>query len=174
MAQVVMHLWELGHRKVWYVFGARDRAAILASELGFRRVFERKETPLSDDQILHMEMTGRGARTVIERYLKTPSRQRPTAIACANDLAALGVLRAAEESGLSVPGDFSLTGCDGSPQAKWVHPRLSIINQPLRLLGQRAAEILVAGSDGVRRAHHASFPGELEVGGSTARVGSAS
>ena len=39
---------------------------------------------------------------------------RPTAIAAQSDLLALGVIRAAEQLGLTVPGDVSVIGFDGA------------------------------------------------------------
>ena len=143
---------------MWYVSGEQGQTAVLGSEVSFRGFFEKNGAPISDDQIFHIVMSGKGAQGVIDRYLDTPENERPTAIACVNDLTALGVMRAAEKSGLSVPQDISITGCDGAPQAKWVHPQLTTVNQPLRLFGQRAAEILVAASNGDRTVQHASFP----------------
>ena len=171
MAQVARYLWDIGHRNVWYVSGVQDHPIVHDRLLGFRRVFEGRGSKMSDDQILKTKMTGENAADIIKQYLNTPTKKRPTAIACVNDLTALGIMREAEEAGLSIPGDFSLTGCDGSPQAKWVRPRLTTITQPFERFGKRAAELLVAGADGDRRIHHDSFPGELEIRESSAKVG---
>ena len=38
---------------------------------------------------------------------------RPTAVICANDILAIGVLRACKQIGLRVPDDISVTGFDG-------------------------------------------------------------
>jgi len=49
------------------------------------------------------------------RVLFADPARRPTAVIAQSDLLAAGVIRAAEEAGLSVPGDVSVTGFDGVP-----------------------------------------------------------
>lgn len=60
-----------------------------------------------------------GGSTVAEGYLaglallQVPPPERPTAVIAQSDLLAAGVIRAAEELGLDVPGDLSVVGFDG-------------------------------------------------------------
>lgn len=68
--------------------------------------------------------------------------RRPTAIVCASDLSATGVLRAARELGLSVPSDISVVGFGDFSVASAASPRLTTIRQDRSQLGQRAAESL--------------------------------
>jgi LacI family transcriptional regulator len=67
-------------------------------------------------------------------------RARPRAIVCANDELALGVLTAAEEAGLRVPGDLAVTGWDDVMAARFA--RLTTVRQPMRELGATAARWL--------------------------------
>jgi LacI family transcriptional regulator, galactose operon repressor len=80
-------------------------------------------------------------------------RTRPQALVCANDEVALGALRAAEDLGLSVPGDLALTGWDDIMAADYA--RLTTVHQSMRELGATAAHWLdqrISGtSPGVRR-----------------------
>lgn len=66
----------------------------------------------------------------------------PTALMCASDEIALGALAAAQERGLSVPGDLAVTGWDDIQVARYVSPALTTVRQPLGLIGARAAELL--------------------------------
>ncbi|HEY3330824.1 MAG TPA: GntR family transcriptional regulator [Capsulimonadaceae bacterium] len=68
----------------------------------------------------------------------------PTAIVTAGDLIAAGVLQAARERGISVPGDLSVAGFGDFEIAAHLQPSLTTVRLPLRELGARAAELLAA------------------------------
>lgn len=68
------------------------------------------------------------------------SKSRPGAIVCANDEVALGVLTAARERGLDVPGDLAVTGWDDLLAARFAG--LTTVRQPMRELGATAAQRL--------------------------------
>src|SRR6478735_8030708 len=68
---------------------------------------------------------------------------RPTAIICLSDVLALGVLRAADERGISVPGDLSVVGYDDIAAAAGA--RLTTVHQPHAAKGEEAVRLLTAG-----------------------------
>jgi DNA-binding LacI/PurR family transcriptional regulator len=68
----------------------------------------------------------------------------PTAIACANDAMALGVLRAAQLQGVEIPAHLSLFGFDDIPVASQVTPALSTVAVPRFELGATAVRLLLA------------------------------
>jgi DNA-binding LacI/PurR family transcriptional regulator len=72
---------------------------------------------------------------------------RPTAILALSDLQALGVLRAAAERGLDVPGELSVVGFDDIPQAAAATPALTTVSQPHEEKGRAAVELLASGAD---------------------------
>jgi DNA-binding LacI/PurR family transcriptional regulator len=74
----------------------------------------------------------------------------PEAVICADDQVALGMLLAAEELGLSVPGDVAVTGWDDIMAARHARPALTTVRQPMRELGARAARALDELITGVR------------------------
>ncbi|WP_088290759.1 LacI family DNA-binding transcriptional regulator [Kineosporia sp. A_224] len=69
---------------------------------------------------------------------------RPDAVVCANDLIAIGVLRAAEELGLSVPGDVAVSGYDDIDMARVCKPSLTTVRQPVAELTRTAIDLLLA------------------------------
>jgi LacI family transcriptional regulator len=78
----------------------------------------------------------------------------PRAILCANDLAALGALRALARHGIDVPGDVAVTGFDDIPLAHVVRPQLTTVRQPIQELGATAFELLqslIAAGQAARR-----------------------
>lgn len=69
---------------------------------------------------------------------------RPTAIFASNDDMAAGVMAIAGHMGISVPDDLSIGGFDDTTTATLVWPRLSTIRQPVRDMGKKAAEFMIA------------------------------
>ncbi len=69
-------------------------------------------------------------------------QDRPTAIFASNDEMAAGVLAAAQESKIRVPGQLSVVGFDDAPIAQSVWPKLTTIRQPLRAMGEKSIELL--------------------------------
>lgn len=68
---------------------------------------------------------------------------RPTAILCGNDVLAVGAVRQAEDMGLHVPDDISITGFDDIELARIVQPGLTTIHVPHRDMGRKAAAELI-------------------------------
>jgi LacI family transcriptional regulator len=73
--------------------------------------------------------------------------QRPDAIVCGSDQAAVGVLQALREHNVSVPGDVAVTGFDDSVLALASEPQLTSVRQPLERLGTQAVQELTAAID---------------------------
>jgi DNA-binding LacI/PurR family transcriptional regulator len=66
-----------------------------------------------------------------------------TAIFVLNDLMALGALDAARAAGRRVPSDLSIVGFDDIPFAALANPPLTTVGQPIRQLGEQAADLLL-------------------------------
>ncbi len=69
---------------------------------------------------------------------------RPTALICATDRMAYGVLKAARELGLSVPADLSVIGHDNLPASARTDPALTTMELPPADTGERLASLLLA------------------------------
>lgn len=68
---------------------------------------------------------------------------RPSVVLCGNDVLAVGAMRGAEELGLGVPDDISITGFDDIELAQVVSPALTTVHVPHRDMGRLAADELV-------------------------------
>src|SRR5205807_7688168 len=66
-----------------------------------------------------------------------------TGIFVLNDLMALGALEAARTAGRRVPDDLSVVGFDDIPFAALANPPLTTVGQPIRQLGEQAADLLL-------------------------------
>lgn len=82
------------------------------------------------------------------RVLFADPAQRPTAVLAQSDLLAAGVIRAAEEAGLSVPGDVSVTGFDGITVDGLAPHVLTTLVQPAAEKGHAAGDAVAAMLEG--------------------------
>lgn len=138
------HLLDLGHREIGFIgdavedpFGftsSRDREAGLRQELAGAGV----EIPAA--WLGHGAHGRYEARDLARRMLADD--RRPSAIFTASDTQALGVVAAARDLGLHVPGDLSVIGYDDIEAADYVG--LTTVRQQLFESGRRGAEILLA------------------------------
>jgi DNA-binding LacI/PurR family transcriptional regulator len=92
---------------------------------------------------------------------------RPTAVLCFSDTFAIGVIRAAEGLGLSVPRDVSVVGYDDSPRAPVTRPPLTTVRQEIASKGETAVAALLSLMGG-GQADDALLPTALVVRESTA------
>lgn len=65
-------------------------------------------------------------------------------VLAANDEIALGILQAATDAGLSVPGDVRIVGFDDTRLAQIVRPHLSSVRVPILEIGAAAVKALIA------------------------------
>lgn len=79
-----------------------------------------------------------------QALLEAPADARPTAILCANDLMAIGVMQYCRDHGVDVPRDLSVTGFDDLPLSQLLSIPLTTVRQPAREMGERATELLLA------------------------------
>ncbi|HEX5849686.1 MAG TPA: LacI family DNA-binding transcriptional regulator [Rubrobacter sp.] len=93
---------------------------------------------------------------------------RPTAILAASDQLAFGVMEAAKDMGLSVPGDFSVVGFDDVPEAARSDPQLTTVHQDHVAKGLLAGRMLVARLEGEEPEAPAVLPTHLVQRASTA------
>ena len=69
-----------------------------------------------------------------------------TAIACANDDMAAGVMLGLHRAGIEIPTAVSVTGFDDTPMSQIVWPPLTTIRQPIKDMTARAVHMLVEGA----------------------------
>jgi LacI family transcriptional regulator len=87
---------------------------------------------------------------------------RPTAVMCANDLLALGVLKGLVAAGTRVPQDMALVGYDDVTFASVLSPPLTSVRQPKYEVGASAARLLLEQFSG-RSVHAQSLRFEPEL-----------
>lgn len=144
----VEHLVDRGHRRVAFVGGPEGLGQVDDRYAGARAAWEEAGLPAAD--LVRMPTATMGAddgRAAGELITGLPSRRRPTAAFCANDLLALGLLQQTVASGRSVPADLAIVGYDDIYFAAAATVPLTSVRQPRVELGRTAAELLLSESD---------------------------
>ena len=67
-----------------------------------------------------------------------------TAVVCASDIIAIGLIKGLAEENLKVPYDISVTGYDDLDISKYVTPALTTVKQDLDLIGEKALSTLLS------------------------------
>jgi DNA-binding LacI/PurR family transcriptional regulator len=175
------HLLQLGHRRLGVVtlpfstdgycgWVEEKRTRVRGYQLTRERLSGYREevlaagvawdTVLVYEQQPHSVDSGRrAAAALLDRA------ERPSAILAMSDELAIGVLLAARERGIDVPGGLSIVGFDDAPSAVHSAPQLTTIHQPLVEKGRVAARLLL---DPETRDERVELPVELKVRASTA------
>lgn len=136
------HLIEKGHRRIGYVSGPADHSDDLGRLAGYRQALGEATIPF--DPALVVPGNGRldgGERALC---LLRGMAGLPTGVFCYNDMTAIGLISAARQVGLWVPGDLAVVGFDDIPLAAHVYPPLTTVAQPQRDMGRRAMGMALA------------------------------
>jgi LacI family transcriptional regulator len=165
--KALMHLIELGHRKIGVVSALQrnnDRAS--ARIRGFRRALAENGLDLPEQWHVEVRYTLDDAREAARQLLTTSDC--PTAIACGNDVLAYGVMLEAERRGLRIPVDLSVVGFDDLDWSRHLRPALTTLHVPTDLTWKGAGEYLLARLEGHRVPHHYEVDYSLIIRESTA------
>ena len=167
------HVAGLGHRVVAFLSGPAGHLHTEQRLLGARETLAAAGIPLPPTLVAHGDFSySAGARSG-RAWLTLPAGERPTAIVCANDAMAIGVLSAVASLGLRVPEDVSVTGYDDVPQAQFTVPPLTTVAQPLDEMAEEAIVRLLGRIECPADApptYHYIFPVRLIERSSSARL----
>lgn len=146
-AEAAQHLAEQGHRRVAFISGPDTFRSSHERGRGFREGLAEHGVTLDAAYVRQGAYTFESGVEAAESLLAMA--EPPTAIFAGNDEMAIGVMKAARDRGLDVPGDLSIVGFDDLPMASRVWPNLTTVRLPIRDMGRMAAEKLTAGLRGL-------------------------
>jgi len=140
--EAVAHLADHGHERIATFTGPPTNFEARQRLSGYRDAV--REMGIAHDN--ELELTGDFRRETGEALVDDllALSPRPTALFAANDAMAIGALRGLREAGVSVPDDIAVMGFDDIPTARYVTPPLSTMRVPMRELGRRAMQRMLA------------------------------
>ncbi len=155
------HLVDLGHRRIGYINGMDEWQEAQDRLSGFRDVLLQNGLPIDESLIRQGDWGVDSGYQAAQELLSL--REAPTAIFAANDVMALGVIYAAQEVGLKIPGDIALVGYDDRDFAAWIRPSLTTIRMPSYEMGRAAARLLLEQLSGEELEDATQVPGQLII-----------
>jgi LacI family transcriptional regulator len=139
--QTTRHLIELGHQKIAYFGDLEQEFGIFAHDerlRGYKQALEDAGLKINEELLFNLkDPSHQDGYDTMKRALEQSSHF--SAVVCLNDLSALGAIDAAQDSGLNVPSDLSITGFDG---LVWDYPgatQLTSVFFDRRSMGRKAA-----------------------------------
>lgn len=138
------HLIVHGHQRVLHMTEpASKRRSTLQRRLdGYRAVLEEANIPYDPALVLESPLKVDDAHDTMRAWLATHSSLF-SAVFCANDASAIGVMRALQEAGKRVPTDVSVIGYDDVPAASLLTPSLTTLHVNCEEMGELAVQRMI-------------------------------
>ena len=166
----VSHLLATGHESVAYLSGPPAIRQVADRHEGALRALRRAGRDAAGMQVIEAGgLNVAAGQKAGAEIAALAAGSRPTAVFCANDLIALGVLQEMTRNRIRVPEDISIIGYDDIDFAAAAAVPLTSVRQPRQQLGHTAARLLLdeAADDDAHQHRQVIFEPELVVRQST-------
>lgn len=140
--EAVSYLIQRGHRRIGIVSGRLDVSTGVQRLAGYKRALQEHDIEIDQDFIkvgdYRLDVAYEKTRELLDFV------HRPSALFVCSNQMTLGAVMAVRDAGLRIPNDISLIGFDDPEWAALMDPPLTVVAQPVRELGIRAADILIS------------------------------
>jgi LacI family transcriptional regulator len=133
------HLIGHGHKRIHFLGDSPELFTIKARFDGYRRALQ------SAGLTAYKNLETDTEEMVLDYVKKAMSEKKaPTAFLAGNNRISRYLYRAMFRLGLRIPDDIAIIGFDDFDMADMLHPPMTVIRQPIELMGKTAAEVLFA------------------------------
>jgi LacI family transcriptional regulator len=163
--KIVNMLYNDGHRKIGFIHG--DKYSFVSNERFAGYITGQIMNDIDyDPKYVYFGSFSEETGYEAARYF---AQTDVTAIVCASDIIAIGLIKGLNEEGLRVPHDISVTGYDDLDISKYVTPALTTVKQDLDLIGEKALSTLLSMMMN-RSSQRIVINGDIIVRGSTSKA----
>ncbi len=138
---------ESGHQVVAFLSGPRLASTAKARLDAFTAAADDYGLPTDDHLILHGDYTfgsGETAANKLQMLARAGREPFPSAVICANDLMAAGLIKGLQRSGIDVPTQMSVVGFDHIPMTEWWTPTIATVDQKVANIADAAISNMLA------------------------------
>ena len=154
------HVLDLGHRRIAMIAGTtKDNDRAKNRIQGVRRAVKSYGKDAQLLKIIEADYSMENGGDAFEQLMALSAP--PTAIVCGNDVLAAGAVVRAQQRGVKVPDDVSVTGFDDINLATAVYPALTTVRVPHIEMGRSAATLLLELLSGNEKPASVKFETEI-------------
>lgn len=135
------------HKHIGFVTGPNENQESMLRLKAYRDVLKEHHITLREEDIFYGTYEFESGLKAAE-YFVSKKTELPTAIACANDEMAMGLMRGLQNHGLKIPQNIAVTGFDDIDKAVNFEPRLTSVMRPRREMGYQACDHLIRAIEG--------------------------
>lgn len=168
--RAVNHLFEYGHRRIGHVAGHSRNASPNERLVGFREAVQTAGLDVPEEWIIPGDYSMPAGVAAADRI--AAMTVRPSAVFCANDEMAIGLISRLREHGIECPRDISVIGFDDIAVSRHYAPPLTTMRQPREEIGRMATDMVIDIIEGAPKPpgpRHVVLTSPLVVRTSTAR-----
>jgi DNA-binding LacI/PurR family transcriptional regulator len=140
--KAMKYLLEMGHRNIAFIGAPHSDKEAYKRQLAYEDILKEEGIKVSEKYVREGTYSIDSGYREMENILRL-SKDRPTAVFCANDNMAIGAINCIKDHDLNVPGDISVVGFDDILISKHFIPALTTVRQDQEAIGTQAAELLI-------------------------------
>lgn len=137
----VKHLLDSGYRRISHLAGPKHISIYRDRMDGYLQAMNEADIAVLPEWIMEEELVQAGGERAFEKAMHHGTS--PEAFFCSGDFAALGVIQAARNAGLRVPGDLAVSGFSNEPFTAFLEPSLTTVEQHGGEIGREVAELFL-------------------------------
>ncbi|GAB6099194.1 LacI family DNA-binding transcriptional regulator [Halanaerocella petrolearia] len=148
--RIVNHLIKSGHKKIGFIGGPLTHDSLAKRYKGYKEALQEAEIELNSKWNIFCEPSFevqdgyQAAKDIL-----TKQKEIPTAFTAANDKLAIGVIKASQELGYTIPEDIAIVGFDDIEMSQYTMPSLTTVRIFKREMGIEAGKRLIDLINGV-------------------------
>lgn len=141
--EATKYLLNLGNRNIVYINGIETMYDNINRRKGYKDALREVGIDINRSESIEGFFEEGAAFLAVKQYLKKNLESLPHAFLAANDLSAVGAIKAIQSEGLSVPEDIQVMGFDDIDIAKYYTPSLTTVSNPIIKQGKLAIDKLI-------------------------------
>ena len=159
--QATQHLIETGSRRIAFIGGPNHLDMVRRRKHGYLEALRDNRIPIDRTLVVCEKIDYDWALKATTALLCRDDR--PDAIVAFNDIITFAAFTAIKQAGLRIPDDVALIGFTDDEHASYVTPRLSVIEDQSRLMGQTACRLLLKNIGGDTKIYKEIVPQQVVI-----------
>ena len=134
-----VHFLKAGHNRIGFINGPSHLTVSEDRLKGYKKALKQYGIKIEEDLIMSGDFSEDNGYEKAKKLVD----KKVSAIICADDFIALGVLRFLKEKGIKIPNEISIAGCNNSSFTRHTNPPLTTVEIFPCELGRKAGEKLL-------------------------------